>query len=147
MRDPSTTHGRAITHFCVTRRQCVKLSVASISLPIHHTTSVICCQYQSVNAPHYFSYLLPISVYQCTTVLQLSVASICLPMKHITSVICCQYQSTNAPHYFSYLLPVPVYRNTTVFQLSVASISLTMHNSLSLICHQQQIISETDSVI
>ena len=23
MRDPSTTHGRAITHFCVTRRQCV----------------------------------------------------------------------------------------------------------------------------
>ena len=24
MRDPSTTHGLAITHFCVARRQCVK---------------------------------------------------------------------------------------------------------------------------
>ena len=74
----------------------LQLSGVSISLPMHHSTSVICCQYQSTNAPQYFSYLLAVSVNQCTTVLQLSVASIRLPMHHSISVICCQYQSTNA---------------------------------------------------
>jgi hypothetical protein len=29
MRDPSTTHGTAITHFCVARRQSVKINVSS----------------------------------------------------------------------------------------------------------------------
>jgi len=32
MRDPSTTHGWAITHFCVSRRQCVKMASLSLSL-------------------------------------------------------------------------------------------------------------------
>ena len=75
----------------------LQLSVASISLPMHHSISDMCCQYQSTNAPQYCSYQLPVSVYQCTTEIQLSVASISLPMHHSISVICCQYQSNNAP--------------------------------------------------
>jgi len=94
----------------------LQLTVASISLPMHHNTSVICCQYQSTNTQQYFSYLLPVSVYRCTTIHQLSVASICLqmistrilqyfvasvslPNHHSTSFTCFLYQFTNAQHH------------------------------------------------
>jgi len=55
-----------------------QLPVASITLPMNHShspiclsTSVTCCQYHSTNVPQsftylsqYFSYLLPVSLYQ-----------------------------------------------------------------------------------
>ena len=98
----------------------------------------ICCQYQSTDAPLYFSYLMPVSVYRFTTVLQIYFASISLPMHYNTSAICCQYLSTDALHYFIYLLPASVYRCTTLLLLSVVSISLPMHHSISVICCQYQ---------
>ena len=128
-----------------------QLSATSISLLMHHrisvifcqyqskiqqSISVICCEYQSTNEAQYYSYQLPVSVYQCTTVFQICVASISLQMHHSTVVISCQYQSTNAPQKFSYLLQVSVFQCTTVFQLYVASISLTKHQSTSVICCQ-----------
>jgi len=35
MRGPSTTHGWAITHFCVSRRQCVNVHTINMSCPVH----------------------------------------------------------------------------------------------------------------
>jgi hypothetical protein len=146
----------------------LQLSVANISLPIHHNHLPICCQYQSTNAPQPSTYLLPVSVYQYTTTIYLSVANISLPIHHSHLPICCQYQSNNAhshlpiccqyqstntpqsstyllpvsvyqcPQPSTYLLPISVYQYTSTIYLSVANISLPIHHSHLPICCQYQ---------
>jgi len=81
---------------------------------MHHSITVILCQYKPTNSPQEFKNLLTELVHKRTTVIQVSVASICLQMQKNTSVICCQDQATNAPQYYSYLLPESVYKCTTV---------------------------------
>jgi len=105
---------------------------------MHQCTLVNWCQYQSTEAPQYYSYLLSVSVCEATTVLQLPVASISQPMHHSTSVTCWQYESTNVPPYFSYLLPVSFYQCTTILQLPVAINSVPIHQTISLTFCQNQ---------
>ena len=70
---------------------------------MQHSNSINCSQYQSKNAPQYYNYLLPGSVYTYNRVLQSSVVSISLQMHLSTAIICCQDQSINTTEYFSHL--------------------------------------------
>jgi hypothetical protein len=146
----------------------IYLSVVSIILLMQNSLLPICCQYQSTNANRYIpiccqyhstnaqqpsTYLLPVTVYQCTTSIYLSVGSISLSMRHTHLPICYQYPTTNTPHPSIYMLPVSVCQCTAAIYLSVgsislprptaihifvASISLRMHNSHLPICCQYQ---------